>query len=165
MLLADVGVVFRGVVELARRAVAADFFVGVFVGALRHVFERDVGEAGQQVVARGGGLGFFPARVLDGLLGGGDVGHQAGGERFVLRGLGLADLFRLGVAGRFSLLLAQDGGADLFVEGHDLRHLGVAVHGRPARQGGGVGGRVLTDGADIVHVCPLGQALGGLSGV
>ena len=83
--------ILRAEVELARLAPVLDLLVGCLVGAVGHVVHRQVGQAREDIVALRSGFGLGLAGGFDGRLGFGDFGHQLRGERFVLRGLGLAD--------------------------------------------------------------------------
>ena len=157
--------VLRLEVEGARRSHLANFLVGVFVGAVRHVVHRQVGQPRQQVVALGDRFRLAPAHSFDHRFRRRDVSHQLRRQRLVLGRLGLADLFRFGVARGFSVLLLGDRFAHVGVEREDRVGYRLAVDevhaARATRPGLLEMARVVANGADVVHVGSLcrGQRL------
>src|SRR5258707_1333730 len=139
---------FVGERIVALRPEAVVLHVAVFVGAVRHLVERQVRDLRQRFIQ------FLRRRLLlrlrrrDRRLQFGDLCHQGLGPRLVLRLLGLADFLRCRVAPGLGLLSLDDGGAAALVDGDQPRRLG----GEPAPGQTAIERlRIFANPFDVVH--------------
>ena len=135
-------------IELRRRAMLQHDDIVVFIGALGHILERQVGDGRQGRFQFAGEAALFLLALLDLRLELCDLGNARGGAGLVTRGLGLTNLARGFVARLLGRLERGDMGAPGFVEGQDGRRMG----GKAApRQCGVKAIRIVADEFQVEH--------------
>ena len=108
------------VLEVARRADLAQLDIGGLVRPDRNVVRRRVGDAASKLRSSSSSRFSAASPSCDRALEGSDLIHQPLGFRLVLARLGLADLFRGGVAAGLRLLQFLNRRAALLVQAQNL---------------------------------------------
>ena len=150
--LADLEMLFR-IVDPRRLAERPrrDRHIGAFIGPVRHIGRRDVGDHRQIVTNFLFQLALLGLALLDALFQAGDFAHQRRGARLILLRLGLADQLGGVVAPRLLALQPHQKVAQSLVffqqiVGDRLRIRHAATL-QPAHESGGV----ITNSLDVVH--------------
>ncbi len=118
--LAQLEMFFRLEGEIALVADAADFDIVAFILAERHVFERNIGDGRQRVVQLPGQATFFVFGLSKKILQLGNFRLQLVSRCCILRGHGLADFLRGGVAALLRGLNLADIFATFLVQRHQF---------------------------------------------